>query len=57
MIAASVREGDDLVDMLLGKEADVNAKSRVSLCLSLLTKGFGECSSRYSHADFIFLRI
>ncbi|KAL9063409.1 MAG: hypothetical protein Q9161_009479 [Pseudevernia consocians] len=27
MIAASVREGDDLVDMLLGKEADVNAKN------------------------------
>ena len=30
MIAASLREGDDLVDMLLGKEADVNAKSRFS---------------------------
>lgn len=28
MIAASIREGDDLVDMLLSKEADVNAKSR-----------------------------
>lgn len=41
MIAASLREGDDLVDMLLSKEADVNAKSRYSLCLSL-TKSFGE---------------
>ena len=28
MIAASLREGDDLVDLLLSKEADVNAKSR-----------------------------
>lgn len=28
MIAASLREGDDLVDILLGKEADVNTKSR-----------------------------
>ncbi|KAL9134861.1 MAG: hypothetical protein Q9175_003951 [Cornicularia normoerica] len=27
MIAASLREGDDLVDMLLSKEADVNAKT------------------------------
>lgn len=29
MIAASLREGDDLVDMLLSKEADVNAKSNL----------------------------
>lgn len=29
MIAASLREGDDVVDVLLSKEADVNAKSRV----------------------------
>ena len=28
MIAASLREGDDLVDILLSKEADVNKKSR-----------------------------
>lgn len=28
MIAASLREGDDVVDVLLSKEADVNAKSR-----------------------------
>lgn len=27
MIAASLREGDELVDLLLNKEADVNAKS------------------------------
>lgn len=27
MIAASIREGDELVDMLLSKEADVNAKN------------------------------
>ena len=27
MIAASLQEGDDLVDLLLNKEADVNAKS------------------------------
>ena len=32
MIAASLREGDDLVDILLSKEADVNKKSRFSLC-------------------------
>lgn len=31
MIAASIREGDDLVDTLLSKEADVNAKSKFSL--------------------------
>lgn len=30
MIAASLRDGDDLVDMLLAKEADVNVKSRSS---------------------------
>lgn len=28
MIAASLREGDELVDLLLKKGADVNAKSR-----------------------------
>lgn len=33
MIAASLREGESLVDMLLSKEADVNAKSRLSICL------------------------
>ena len=27
MIAASVRDADDLVDIVLSKEADVNAKS------------------------------
>lgn len=27
MIASSLREGDELVDMLLRKEADVNLKS------------------------------
>ena len=27
MIAASLRDGDDLVDMLLSKEADVNKRS------------------------------
>ena len=32
MIAASLREGDDLVDMLLSKEAEVNVKSRTSSC-------------------------
>jgi hypothetical protein len=29
MIASSLKEGDDLVDMLLGKEADVNVKSEL----------------------------
>lgn len=29
MIASSLRDGDDVVDMLLSKEADVNAKSEV----------------------------
>ena len=38
MIAASLREGDDLVDLLLSKEADVNAKSRFSPPLCLLIK-------------------
>lgn len=28
MIASSLPEGDELVDLLLNKEADVNAKSR-----------------------------
>ena len=28
MIASSLRDGDDLVDVLLSKEADVNAKSK-----------------------------
>lgn len=32
MIAASLREGDDLVDLLLSKEAEVNVKSRSSSC-------------------------
>ena len=32
MIAASLREGDDLVDMLLSKEAEVNVKSRTFSC-------------------------
>ena len=32
MIAASLREGDDLVNILLSKEAEVNAKSRFSPC-------------------------
>ena len=32
MIAASLREGDDVVDVLLSKGADVNAKSRFSPC-------------------------
>ena len=31
MIAAILREGDDAVDMLLSKEADVNAKSESPL--------------------------
>lgn len=33
MIAASLRDGDDLIDLLLTKEADVNAKSRFPQCL------------------------
>lgn len=41
MIAASLREGDDLVDALLSKEADVNAKSRYSLWKQS-TKSSGE---------------
>lgn len=28
MIASSLREGDELVDMLLRKQADVNVKSK-----------------------------
>jgi hypothetical protein len=27
MIASSLREGDDLVDLLIRKDADINAKS------------------------------
>ena len=56
MIAASLREGDDLVDMLLSKGADVNAKSTVLLCYSK-PKNLGEYRLRCSHADFLFLRI
>lgn len=45
MIAASLREGgggDDVVDMLLGKGADVNAKSRgFFLSFSLTTLYYG----------------
>lgn len=40
MIAASLRDGDDLVDMLLNKEADVNAKSRFPPS-SLIIRSFG----------------
>ena len=29
MIASSLREGDELVDLLLKKEADVNCKSKL----------------------------
>ncbi len=29
MIASSLKEGDELVDVLLAKEADVNAKSEL----------------------------
>lgn len=35
MIAVSLKEGDELVELLLKKEADVNAKS-LSLILRLL---------------------
>ena len=31
MIASSLREADDIVDLLLNKEADVNAKSESRL--------------------------
>lgn len=31
MIASSLRDADDVVDLLLNKEADVNAKSRSRL--------------------------
>ena len=37
MIASSLREGDDLVDILLRKEADVNVKS-MSGHVSTVTK-------------------
>jgi len=30
MIASSLPEGDELVDLLLSKGADINAKSRIS---------------------------
>ena len=29
MIASSLREADDIIDLLLNKEADVNAKSKL----------------------------
>lgn len=32
MIASSLKEGDDLVDLLLSKDADVNIKSAFSRC-------------------------
>ena len=31
MIASSLKEGDELVDILLNKEAEVNAKSELSI--------------------------
>ena len=31
MIASSLRDADDIVDLLLNKEADVNAKSKICL--------------------------
>ncbi len=30
MIASSLKEGDELVDLLLSKEADVNMKSKMT---------------------------
>ena len=35
MIASSLRDADDVVDLLLNKEADVNAKSTSLLTLPL----------------------
>ena len=40
MIASSLREADDIVDLLLNKEADVNAKSKSRL----MQKPFWFCS-------------
>ena len=31
MIASSLRDADDIVDLLLNKEADANAKSKICL--------------------------
>lgn len=31
MIASSLKEGDELVNLFLSKEADVNAKSKLSI--------------------------
>jgi hypothetical protein len=36
MIAVSLKEGDDIVELLLKKEADVNAKSKSPDLLSVL---------------------
>ena len=35
MIASSLRDADDIVDLLLNKEADVNAKSKCRLFQNL----------------------
>ena len=48
MIAASLREGDDLVDLLLSKEAEVNVKSRTSSChLSTRASDYGSRRCSY----------
>lgn len=53
MIAASIREGDDVVDMLLSKEADANERSGFSSMPKLTGKN--ENNDRHSHADFSHL--
>lgn len=40
MIVASLREGDDLVDLLLRKDADVNIKSSVPMLLPAQSMAF-----------------
>lgn len=40
MIASSLREADDIVDLLLNKEADVNAKSKSDLTQQFLLLRF-----------------
>ena len=60
MIAASLREGDEVVDMLLGKEADVNAKSTYLVFFSVFGNyrrlSFHEKKCLEENLDWIGLR-
>ena len=57
MIAASLPQGEDLVDVLLSKEADVNAKSKFSHLATSSATASKEKRMHCFDADYTFLRI